>query len=207
MTEEEIAAVLAEEVYARGLIPTVILAASDERIQKYRHPLPTDKRITDILMLVLCARRAGLVASLTRMVYFGRKLPEELARRHRAVQAVDSALILATRDGRAVGEIFKHGLVSYDANGFRDEWKLHHQGGPTGYQGRSFRARPGEQRRVSAPQAFAWNPSITGTKSEDTILALPGGAAPKLLTYPVDWPTTQVEWGGEWVPRADILLL
>ena len=207
MTEEEIAAVLAEEVYARGLVPTVILVGSDERIRRYRHPLPTDKRITDLLMVVLCARRAGLIASLTRMVYFGRKIPEDLARRHRAVQAVDAALILATRDGRSVEEIFRHGLVSYDANGFRDEWKLHHQGGPTGYQGRSCRARPGEKRRVSAPQAFAWNPSITGTKSEDTVLALPGGAAPKLLTYPVDWPTTQVEWGGEWLPRADILLL
>jgi antitoxin VapB len=207
MTEEEVAAVLAEEVYARGLVPTVILVAADERIRKYRHPLPTEKRITDLLMVVLCARRHGLVASLTRMVYFGRKLPEELARRHRAVQAVDSALILATRDGRSLEDIFAHGLHSYDANGFRDEWKLHHQGGPTGYQGRSFRARPGEKRLVTAPQAFAWNPSITGTKSEDTVLAVPGGAAPRLLTQPVDWPTTQVEWSGEWVPRADILLL
>ncbi len=207
MTEEEVAAVLAEEAYARGLIPTVVLVASDERIQKYRHPLPTEKRITDLLMVVLCARRWGLIASLTRMVYFGRKLPEDLARRHRAVQAVDSAFILNTRDGRTVGEVFERGLQSYDANGYRDEWKLHHQGGPTGYQGRSYRGRTGEARRVVAPQAFAWNPSITGTKSEDTVLALPGGAAPKLLTYPVDWPTTQIEWGGEWVPRADILLL
>ncbi|HOX06212.1 MAG TPA: M24 family metallopeptidase [Planctomycetota bacterium] len=207
MTEEEVAAVLAEEVYARGLVPTVILVASDERIQKYRHPLPTEKRITDLLMVVLCARRWGLIASLTRMVYFGRKLPEDLARRHRAVQAVDSAFILNTRDGRTAEEVFKHGLVSYDANGFRDEWKLHHQGGPTGYHGRSYRARPGEKRRVVAPQAYAWNPSITGTKSEDTVLAVPGGAPPKMLTQPVDWPTTQVEWGGQWIPRADILLL
>jgi Xaa-Pro aminopeptidase len=207
MTEEEVAAVLAEEVYARGLVPIVVLVASDERIGKYRHPLPTERRITDLLMVVLCARRWGLIASLTRMIYFGRKLPEDLARRHRAVQAVDSAFILNTRDGRTAEEIFKHGQTSYDANGFRDEWKLHHQGGPTGYQGRSYRARPGEKRKVVAPQAFAWNPSITGTKSEDTILALPNGASPKLLTYPLDWPTTQIEWGGEWVPRADILLL
>lgn len=207
MTEEEVAAVLAEEVYARGLIPTVTLVASDDRIQKYRHPLPTEKRITDLLMVVLCARRWGLIANLTRMVYFGRRLPEDLARRHRAVQAVDSAFILGTRDGRTVEDIFRHGIHSYDVNGFRDEWKLHHQGGPTGYQGRSYLGRNGERRTVVAPQAFAWNPSITGTKSEDTILAQPNGAVPKMITYPVDWPTTQIEWGGEWVPRADILLL
>jgi hypothetical protein len=207
MTEEEVAAVLAEEVYARGLVPSVILVAADDRVRKFRHPLPTEKRIGELLMVVLCARRWGLIASLTRMVWFGRKLPEDLARRHRAAQAVDAAFILATRDDRPVEEIFQHGLYAYDFNGFRDEWKLHHQGGPTGYQGRSFRARPGEKRRVSAPQAFAWNPSVTGTKSEDTVLALPGGAAPKPLTYPIDWPASDLEWGGEHVARADILLL
>jgi antitoxin VapB len=207
MTEEEVAAVLAEETYARGLIPTVILVAADERVRKFRHPLPTEKRIGELLMVVLCARRWGLIANLTRMVYFGRKLPEDLARRHRAAQAVDAALILATRDGRSLEDIFQHGLFAYDFNGFRDEWKLHHQGGPTGYQGRSYRARPGEKRKVQAPQAFAWNPSVTGTKSEDTVLAVPGGAAPKMLTYPIDWPATDLEWSGDHVARADILLL
>jgi len=207
MTEEEVAAVLAEEVHARGLVPTVVLVASDERIERFRHPLPTEERIDRTLMVVLCARRWGLIASLTRMVYFGKSLPGDLADRHRAVQAVDAAFILSTRDGRPAGEILQHGLTSYDANGFRDEWLEHHQGGPTGYQGRSYLVRPGETRRVTAPQAFAWNPSIAGTKSEDTVLAVPGDAPPELLTAPLDWPTSEVEWGGETVPRADILLL
>ena len=207
MTEEEVSAVLAEEVCARGLVPSVILVGADERIEQFRHPLPTEKRIDTSLMVVLCARRHGLVASLTRMLHFGRALPEELAARHRAVQAVDSALILATREGRSVEEVLQHGLDSYDAGGFKDEWKLHHQGGPTGYQGRVFRARPGEKRPVLAPQAFAWNPSITGTKSEDTILSAPGGGQPEFLTTCLDWPVADVEWNGQTVPRADILLL
>jgi len=207
MTEEEVAAVLAEEVYARGLIPTVILVASDERIERFRHPLPTEKRIDNSLMVVLCARRHGLIANLTRMVYFGRTLPPELAGKHRAVQQVDAAFILATREGAVVEEVFEHGLTSYEANGFGDEWQNHHQGGPTGYQGRSYKARRGEKRRVLAPQAFAWNPSIAGTKSEDTVLTAPGGGVPELLTPPLDWPVREVEWGGDTIPRAEILLL
>jgi antitoxin VapB len=207
MTEEEVAAVLAEEVHARGMVPTVILIGSDERIARFRHPLPTTKRIDSTLMVVLCARRYGLIASLTRLVHFGRRLPQELADIHRAVQQVDAALILATREGRSVGDIFADAVTSYNANGFGDEWRRHHQGGPTGYQGRSYKARPGERRRVLAPQAFAWNPSITGTKSEDTVLTVPGGGPPQLLTQPIDWPTRDAEWGGGTVPRAEILLL
>jgi Metallopeptidase family M24 len=207
MTEEEVAAVVAEEVYARGLVPTLILVASDERTEKFRHPLPTGKRIDNSLMVVLCARRHGLIASLTRLVYFGRALPTELAAKHRAVQQVDAAFILATTEGTPVEEIFEHGLTSYDANGYRDEWQNHHQGGPTGYQGRSYKARRGEKRKVLAPQAYAWNPSIAGTKSEDTVLTVPGGAAPELLTPPLDWPVREMEWGGGTIPRAEILLL
>ncbi len=207
MTEEEVAAVVAEETYARGLVPTVILVASDERIENFRHPLPTEKRIDNSLMVVLCARRHGLIANLTRMVYFGRTLPPELANKHRAVQQVDAALILSTREGAVVEDIFEHGLTSYDANGFRDEWQNHHQGGPTGYQGRSYKARRGEKRTVMAPQAYAWNPSIAGTKSEDTVLTVPRGGVPELLTPPLDWPVREVEWGGDTIPRAEIMLL
>jgi Xaa-Pro aminopeptidase len=207
MTEEEVAAVLAEEAFARGLVPTVVLVGSDERAERFRHPLPTEKRIDNLLMVVLCARKHGLIANLTRMVYFGRSVPKSLAARHWAVQQVDAAFILATREGRAVEDIFRDGLVSYDANGYRDEWQRHHQGGPTGYQGRSYKVRLGEKRRVLANQAFAWNPSISGTKSEDTVLAVPGGGVPQLLTPPLDWPTRLAEWGGNTVPRADILLL
>jgi antitoxin VapB len=207
MTEEEVAAVLAEESFARGLVPTVILVGSDERVERFRHPLPTEKRIDNLLMVVLCARHYGLIASLTRMVYFGRAVPKGLAARHWAVQQIDAAFILATREGRLVEDVFRDGQISYDANGYRDEWHKHHQGGPTGYQGRSYKGRPGEKRRVLAPQAFAWNPSITGTKSEDTILATPGGGLPQLLTPPLDWPTREAEWGGNTIPRAEILLL
>ena len=151
-------------------------------------------------MAVLCGKRGGLIASLSRMISFGEP-SEELRRRHDAVVRVDAALIRATRAGRAVGEVFDEGARAYAEAGFPDEWKLHHQGGPTGYQGRSFRATAGETRAVLDRQAFAWNPSIAGTKSEDTILVR--GDRQEVLTSPVLWPTVDV--GG--LARGDILVV
>ncbi|MBA2565771.1 MAG: hypothetical protein H0V09_10160 [Gemmatimonadetes bacterium] len=54
-------------------------------------------------------------------------------------------------------------------------------------------------------QAFAWNPSISGAKIEDTVLCTSSG--PELLTEPSrDWPMLQGEWQGRRLPRADILV-
>ena len=41
MTEHEIAGALDAEVRNRGLLPVVTLVAADDRVAKYRHPIPT----------------------------------------------------------------------------------------------------------------------------------------------------------------------
>ncbi len=53
-------------------------------------------------------------------------------------------------------------------------------------------------------QAFAWNPSITGTKSEDTILATPDG--PEVISGSPDWPLVEATAAGRLVARPDILV-
>jgi len=58
----------------------------------------------------------------------------------------------------------------YETAGFKNEWQLHHQGGPTGYTTRDCIATPNDSAKLVPSQALAWNPSITGTKSEDTII-------------------------------------
>jgi Xaa-Pro aminopeptidase len=204
MTENTIAGRVAEELYSRGITPVVLLIAADDRIRKFRHPINTDRKVGRCVMVVCCGRRGGLIISCTRIVHFG-KLSDDLRRRHDAIVKVDAALNLATRVGREIGSVLDAGIEAYAATGFPEEWKLHHQGGPTGYAGREFRAMPGEKRSVQRNQAFAWNPSIAGTKSEDTILVRDEGI--EFLSVSSEWPMIDVEHDGNIVRREDILVL
>jgi antitoxin VapB len=204
--EYEIAGRLAEEAQSRGAQAIVNLIASDERVFSFRHPLPTNKRMERYAMLVLCGRRRGLVCSITRLVHFGR-LGDELRRKALATAHVDATFIAATRPGRTLGEIFARAQAAYAASGFGEEWGLHHQGGPAGYEPRETIATPGSTYPVAPGQIYAWNPSITGTKSEDTILVGPDGN--QILTAIPGWPALEVPVEGQAEPvlRPDILVV
>ncbi|MBI4790877.1 MAG: M24 family metallopeptidase [Chloroflexi bacterium] len=202
MTEYEIAALLSREAQSRAAQPTVNLIATDERIFEFRHPLPTSKRLDKYAMLILCGRKWGLVSSITRLVYLGR-LPDELRRKAEATARVDATFIRATQPGRTVGAVFARAVAAYAETGFADEWQLHHQGGPAGYEPREFLATPDSTEVILLGQAYAWNPSITGTKSEDTILV--GADGNEVLTTINGWPMLQVDFGGETIARPAVL--
>jgi antitoxin VapB len=208
MTEWEIAGRMAAATYARGMIPFVTLVATDERVWKYRHPIPTGKKLEKYAMLVLCAKKGGLVASCTRQVHFG-AIDPELSRRHQLTQRIDATFNLATLPGVVVKDIFAKAMAEYAAAGFPDEWQLHHQGGATGYEARDYTGNPTSGEKVLEWQAFAWNPSITGTKCEDTILVSSEKGMEVLTSSPVSqWPKTSVEIEGlGTMARPDILVL
>jgi Xaa-Pro dipeptidase len=63
----------------------------------------------------------------------------------------------------------------YRDAGFPGEERLHHQGGTTGYGSREVIATPAMQHVIAANQAFAWNPSITGAKAEETFVLTESG--------------------------------
>ncbi len=193
MTEYEVGAVLDHFLEDEGIVPWLTLIASDERIERYRHPTPTDKAVNRYVMLVSGANAFGLTASITRIVYFG-TLPTDLAKKHDAVCHVDTVLNTSTVAGASVAEIFRRAQAAYAETGFGDEWHLHHQGGATGYVAREYRGKPDSSEIVQLGQAFAWNPSITGTKSEDTVLAAPPGGTPEILTaHSSRWPGKRIE--------------
>jgi Xaa-Pro aminopeptidase len=202
-TEYELAAMLEQETQSREAQPVVALVATDDRIFNYRHPLPTGKKLERYAMLVLCGRQRGLVASVTRLVHFG-QLPADLRRKMVATAQVDAAYISATRPGRSLGDVFQRAVTAYAETGFADEWRLHHQGGTAGYEPREYLGLPGGAEVVIAGQAYAWNPSIRGTKSEDTILV--GEQGNEVLTTIEGWPMLAVELaGGEKLMRPAVL--
>lgn len=202
MTEHEIAACLAAEAERRGMQSIVNLVGTDDRIFRYRHPLPTDKKLERYAMLVLCGRKWGLVCSLTRLIHFGR-LPAEVRKKADATAQVDARFIAATRPGRKLGDIFNEAVAAYQAVGFPGEWRLHHQGGLAGYAPREIVATPQTEDLVAAGQVYAWNPSITGAKSEDSILV--GDQGNQVLTEIPGWPAIKISFHGQVWERPAIL--
>lgn len=201
-SEYEVAGLLAQATESRGAQAIVNLIASDERIYAFRHPLPTGKKLDRYAMLVLCGRRWGLVCSLTRLVHFG-PLPGELRRKAEATAQIDATLIAATRPGKTLAEVFARGVAAYSETGFPDEWRLHHQGGPAGYEPREIVATPSSPEVVTGGQVYAWNPSITGVKSEDSILV--GEQDNEVLTEIPGWPSIEMTVAGRKIKRPAIL--
>lgn len=203
MTENEIGGLMNGLLTVRGIVPNVTLIAADERIRRYRHPLPTDNKLERYVMLVTGARKWGLYISMTRLVHFG-PLPPDLRIKHEAVTRVDATFITGTVPGARTGDIFSRAVEAYRDTGFPTEWQLHHQGGATGYKGREGRTTIASNDIVGENQAFGWNPSITGTKSEDTIVATPDG--PFILSEIAGWPMVDVEIDGKTERRPWILV-
>ncbi|WP_409295781.1 M24 family metallopeptidase [Peribacillus sp. SCS-26] len=202
-TEYEIAAHLGAKVVKDGINPQVILVSTDERVFKYRHPIPTGKKLERYAMIVICAEKGGLVANVTRFVHFG-ELSQEIKENKQKLVSIDLAMNTATRPGAAIKDILQGGFDAYSEVGHGDDWRFLHQGGPTGYASREFLATPGVEGIVQVNQAFAWNPAIRGIKSEDTLLV--GEEGNEFMTHTGEWVYIKAEHEGRAYLRPDILV-
>lgn len=200
--ESEVVGRLCNALWKDRIDPVTLMAAADERIFLYRHCVPSEKRIDRYLMVSVNARKWGLIVSLTRFVHFG-KMPEDLKERYLANVFIDCTFMAGTRPGLPAREVFQRGIDSYREKGYPEEWKLHHQGGSIGYTGRDYRTNFNTPDIIQENQAFTWNPSITGTKSEDTILATSKG--PEMITRPILYPGISMNVGGVFFVRPAIL--
>ena len=199
--ERDAAAALAAEARRRGFFPPVVLVAGERRQPVHRHPLPTASPLGRHALLAVTAEREGLHVSMTRLVSFGPP-PAELARLAAAAARVDAAMLQASRPGTTLGDVLAIAAAAYDAEGFSQEWRRHHQGGLTGYRGREAFAVPGSEVEIPVRAAVAWNPSITGgAKSEDTALVTADGV--EVVTRTSDLP--EIETAG--LARPGIVVL
>lgn len=190
MIEVEVAGEIAEELWERNLEPVVLLVAGENRINKFRHPLPTKNQIGGIAMGVICGRRKGLIASVSRIVKFG-SLTSEMEENYSRLLRVEAEFLNATKPGVKLSDAFKAGQAEYLKQGFdRDEWTMHHQGGPTGYLPRDFPAHEKTSHEIKVRNAIAWNPSALGLKVEDTLVTTEGGF--EFVTGSGDWPGVEI---------------
>jgi len=172
----------AATIRARAIVS---LVGSDDRLRRFRHPVPTATEWKHVVMLALCAERDGLVVSLSRIVTASG--PPDLDQRTRATAGVFGRLLEATRPGARAADLYAVAAKAYEEAGYPGEELKHHQGGAIGYRAREWVAHPRSEEIAQRRQAFAWNPTITGTKIEDT--ALIDGDRIEIVTSTPDWPS------------------
>jgi antitoxin VapB len=188
--EIDVAGLISHSLWQADLEVAFLGVAGQERVSKFRHPLPTDTVIGNRVSASICAKRKGLIASVTRIVTFG-QVTDSMINDYTSIFKVEAALLDATVVGKAFSEPIHAAIAAYPANGFdADEWTKHHQGGPTGFLPRDWPANQATTRLIAQNQPIAWNPTGKGWKAEDTILATTSGV--KLLTNDPDWPAFEV---------------
>ncbi|ELZ78209.1 Xaa-Pro aminopeptidase [Haloferax larsenii JCM 13917] len=206
-TEHEVASGLRVTLHAMGIETPVALVGGARRAQKYRHYTPTKERLGDYALVSVTAQRDGLYASCTRTVAFD--APEWLEERHEKTTRVEVNALGATQrvaaEGGTAADVFDTIRDTYDEVGAPDEWLNHHQGGAAGFAGREWFARPDADDEVRVPMGYAYNPTIEGAKSEDTVLVTEDDA--EVLTTTDSWPTRTVtdETGTFELERHEIL--
>jgi Xaa-Pro aminopeptidase len=203
MTEYEIQGLIGGKLMAKGIYPVVLLVGTDERIFNFRHPMPTEKKLDKYCMVVICAQRWGLILSMTRLVHFG-KIPAEIASKYEALHQVDMAYITASTPGNALKDVFTAGADEYKKQGYEGEQFKHYQGGTGGYLTREQGLDPGNGYVIGEGDVLAHNPTITGTKIEDSILVKSGSF--DVITLTETWPARDISYNGVTVKRPEILV-
>nr|WP_303648804.1 M24 family metallopeptidase [Haloarchaeobius litoreus] len=205
-TERETATEIRCALAGRDIEAPVVLVGGGARAPKYRHYTPQDAPLGDYALVSVTATRDGLYASCTRTIAFDP--PAWLQDRHAIAARVETTALAATRSvGRAggtAGDVFTSIRDAYAAGGVPEEWREHHQGGAAGYAGREWIATPDSDAPVTLPMAYAWNPTVRGAKSEDTVVVDDGF---EVLTDTGEWPTQTAEAVGFDVslPRPAVL--
>ncbi|RQG89957.1 M24 family metallopeptidase [Natrarchaeobius halalkaliphilus] len=208
-TELEVASAIRVALSAREIEAPVVLVGGSERVQRYRHYTPKRTELGEYALVSVTTQRWGLHASCSRTVAFDP--PEWLEERHEAATRVETAALAATRsvaaDGGTAGDVFTAIQEAYDDVGYGGEWRHHHQGGAAGFSGREWIATPDHEASVELPMAYAWNPTVQGAKSEDTVLITDDDY--EILTRTDNWPMTTVDAAGvdESLERPDVLVL
>lgn len=203
-SEREVAAEITYQLLKVGITPTRLLVGADSRLRRYIDVPPTDNRICEMATLSVIGQRSGLQATLTRLVAVD-KITTEVEGQHRAVAKVAAHYIHYTRPGRTFREILEIGAGVYAKEGYAGEWEAHCQGGLIAYAPCELQATPETSQRVEPYQAMAWQASIGGIKSEDTMLVLPDRIT--VLTRTDDWPVIEIQLDGENYYQPDILRL
>lgn len=202
MTEGDALGRIAARLWTDRIDLITLLAAFDDRIRRFRHPVSVNRKLERFAMLSVNARYKGLVATITRLGHVG-KIDPDHRRLYAAAAAIECRMISKTVPGAKDRDVLRTAVDAYAEFGFPGEEKKHHQGGSMGYQPRDSIATPASDKTVRLHQAYCWNPTITGAKSEDGFIV--GENGPVFITGPAVFPAIDLSAGGIAFKRPDFV--
>jgi len=205
MTELEVQGLFYDAMAKRDIEPLLALVFSEDSSLRYRHNLSRDVKLGRRGFASICARRRGLIVSSSRTFMF--EASDDVIRQHEQNCFVDAVAIGSSRPGVKLSEAFESLIDAYEKVGRSGEWKFHHQGGIAGYLPREVHANLKSDVYLLEGNAVAWNPTIRGTKSEDTVLI--GNDENSILSFPEEstWPSLEFEISDKVVRRPAPLLI
>jgi Xaa-Pro aminopeptidase len=207
-TEREASGLVHRRLVDSGFTVPCVLIGGADRARRHRHFTPQPTPIGEYAVVTAGVERYGLYDSITRIVAFDP--PDWLSERHAVASRVHATALAASRavgrSGGTAGEVFDAIRDAYDELGHPGEWRNHHQGGAAGFAMREWIAAPGSDASVRLPMTFAWNPTLPGAKSEETVLVTDDGC--EVLTTTGEWPTSRFEAVGfdTEIPLSDVLV-
>ncbi len=204
MTEYEIAGGVANVLWPEKIDQVLFLVATDERIPKHRHAVPTSKKLEKSLMVSCNGRYKGLITTTTRMVHFGTP-PAGLLDQFDLNAEIECRMIEATKPG--VDELVPHrlGKQLLEEHGFGEMYFRHAQGGPQSYYNRYYSTSEAVHGIVQPNQCFCYQPVIDGTKTEDAFIATESG--PLMVTKPFSFPKITKTVNGTTFERPGMLVV
>jgi len=205
MTELEVQGLFYRAMAERDIEPVLTLVFSEESSLSYRHNLSRDVRLGKRGFASICARKRGLIISSSRSFLF--EASDDIRRQHEQNCLIDAKVIGCSKPGVKLSQVFERLVEAYETAGRAGEWKLHHQGGTAGYLPREVIANLKSDIVLQIGNAVAWNPTIRGTKSEDTVLV--GKSQNTILSFPdsSSWPALEFEIDGVSVKRPAIVIV
>jgi antitoxin VapB len=203
VTEREVAARMLYEYARQGMTIDVLIAGFDDRVRRYRHPLPTDNALQRYALLHPAARRWGLHANVTRLVHWGAP-PAETRRAMDAVATLGARVAATLAPGVRFADVLAEEKQTYVELGYPEEWNGHFQGGITGYTlGDAARCLDPEARAVER-QAYDYFLTVTGAKFEELMLLTEDGL--EFASLGPGWPARTVQTPGGEVIVPDVLI-
>ena len=204
MSERELAALIAYELMLEGIDPVLVIISGEANLRSH-HNISGKGEVGTICMGVVCAKLEGLVVSMTRMISF--QDDQGLIEQMELNTAIDAAVVNATRYSETLDEAFERLISFYEDYGLTEEWRKLHQGGIVGYRLKEYFASQRSRVPLRNGMAFAWNITISGTKSEDTFLLWDGKMHWITNWEGSEWPVFKHEIDGEVYQRPGFLTL